>query len=57
MRDDLKHFIDVAMSETNPQFELLGDGIEALTEDMNPEEETKHYIHMSKASNSIKAFG
>jgi len=56
MRDDLKHFIDVAMSETNPQFELLGDGIEALTEDMNPEEETKHYIHMSKASNSIKAY-
>ncbi|MBO5853114.1 MAG: hypothetical protein J6Q61_00075 [Bacteroidales bacterium] len=23
---------------------------------MNPEEETKHYIHMSKASNKVKAY-
>lgn len=56
MREDLKHFIDTTMSDTTPAYELLGDGIESLTEEMNPEEETKHYINMSKASNSIKSY-
>ena len=56
MREDLKHFIDTTMNDTTPAYELLGDGIESLTEEMNPEEETKHYINMSKASNSIKSY-
>lgn len=56
MREDLKHFIDTSMGATETSYELLGDGIESLTEEMNPEEETKHYINMSKASNSIKSY-
>lgn len=56
MREDLRHYIDVSMNSEKPQFELLGDGIESLQEEMNPEEETKHYIHMSKASNSVKSY-
>lgn len=56
MRDNLRHFIDTSMNGTTAKYELLGDGIESLTEEMNPEEETKHYIHMSKASNKVKSY-
>lgn len=56
MREDVRHYIDVSMNADNPQFELIGDGVESLTEEMNPEEETKHYIHMSKASNAVKSY-
>lgn len=56
MREDLRHYVDVAMDSDNPQLELLGDGIESLEENMNPEEETKHYIHMESASNNVKAY-
>ncbi len=44
------------MGSETPKYELLGDGITSLTENMNPEEETKHYIHMSKASNKVKSY-
>ncbi len=56
MREDLRHYIDITMNSNTPQYELIGDGVESLTEEMNPEEETKHYIHMSKASNSVKSY-
>lgn len=56
MREDLRHFIDLSMDGAQAQYELLGDGIESLTEEMNPEEETKHYINMSKASNKVKSY-
>lgn len=56
MREDLKHFIDTSMGSNDPTYELLGDGIESLTEEMNPEEESKQYINMSKASNSVKSY-
>ena len=56
MREQLRHYIDVTMGSEAEQFELLGDGITSLNEEMNPEEETKHYIHMSKASNKVKAY-
>jgi len=56
MREDVRHYIDVSMNSSNPQYELVGDGVESLTEEMNPEEETKHYIHMSRASNAVKSY-
>ncbi len=56
MREQLRHYINIAMDDKTPQYELLGDGISSLVENMNPEEETKHYIHMSKASNKVKAY-
>ena len=56
MREDLRHYIDTSMNAEVALYHLLGDGIESLTEEMNPEEETKHYINMSKAANSIKSY-
>lgn len=56
MRNDLRHYIDVTMNGETPKYELLGDGIESLTEEMNPEEETKHYINMANASNNVKSY-
>ena len=56
MREQLRHYIDVSMGAEDAQYELLGDGVSSLNEEMNPEEETKHYIHMSKASNNVKAY-
>jgi len=35
---------------------LLGDGITSLTEEFNPETESKHYINMASASNQIKSY-
>ena len=56
MRDQVRHFIDTSMGAETATYELIGDGVESLTEEMNPEEETKHYIHMSKASNNVKSY-
>ena len=56
MREDLRHYIDTTMGAEEAKYALLGDGVEALTEEMNPEEDTKHYIHMSKASNKVKSY-
>ncbi len=56
MREDLRHYIDTSMNGETAKYELLGDGIESLTEEMNPSEETKHYINMANDSNSIKSY-
>lgn len=56
MREDLRHYVDTSMNAEVATYALLGDGINSLTEEMNPEEETKHYINMAKASNAVKAY-
>ena len=56
MREDLRHYIDTSMDVEPAKYELLGDGVEYLTEEMNPEEETKHYIHQASASNKVKSY-
>ena len=56
LRDPPRQERDVSMGKEASQYELLGDGITSLTENMNPEEETKHYINMSKASNKVKSY-
>lgn len=56
MREQLRHYIDVSMGADKAQYEMLGDGIASLKEEMNPEEETKHYINMAKASSKVKAY-
>lgn len=56
MREDLRHYVDTSMNASAATYALLGDGINSLTEEMNPEEETKHYINMAKASNAVKAY-
>lgn len=56
MRHEVKHYIDVSMGAATPEYHLLGDGITSLTENMNPEEETKQYINMPNASNKVKSY-
>lgn len=56
MREDLRHYLDTSTNAEEAAFELLGDGIASLTEEMNPEEETKHYINMASASNTVKSY-
>lgn len=56
MRNDLRHYVDTSMNAEKAKYKLLGDGIESLTEEMNPEEETKQYINMASASSSVKSY-
>lgn len=57
MREDLRHYVDIKMGASEgPAYEMLGDGIESLTEEMNPSEETKHYINMAADSNAVKSY-
>lgn len=57
MREDLRHYIDTKMNAAEgPAYEMLGDGVSTLTEEMNPQEETKHYINMSSDSNAVKSY-
>ena len=56
MREDLRHYADTSMGSEEAKYRLLGDGIESLTEEMNPEEESKHYINMSSGSSRVKSY-
>ena len=56
MREELRHYIDVSMNSETAAYEMLGDGISSLTEEMNPSEDTKHYINMASDSNNIKSY-
>lgn len=55
MREKLMHFFNVGTEET-PKYVLLGDGITSLTEEFNPESETKHYINQENGATSIKSY-
>lgn len=55
MREKLMHFFNIGTS-TTAKYELLGDGITSLTEEFNPESESKHYINMASASNRVKSY-
>ena len=55
MREKLMHFFNIGTAD-KPTYVLLGDGITSLTEEFNPESETKHYINMASASNSLKSY-
>lgn len=55
MREKLMHFFNIGTKET-AKYELLGDGITSLTEEFNPESESKHYINKAAASNRVKSY-
>ena len=54
-REKLMHFLNIGTSDA-PKHVLLGDGITSLTEEFNPETESKHYINMASASNQVKSY-
>lgn len=55
MREKLMHFFNIGSADT-PDYVLLGDGITSLTEDFNPESETKQYINQANGTTNIKSY-
>lgn len=55
MREKLMHFFNIGTPES-PDYVLLGDGITSLTEEFNPESDTKQYIHQANGTTSIKSY-
>lgn len=55
MREKLMHFFNIGTAGT-PVYVLLGDGITSLTEEFNPESETKQYINQANGTTNIKSY-
>lgn len=55
MRENLRHFFNIGTADA-PDYVLLGDGITSLTENFNPESETKQYINQANGTTSIKSY-
>jgi len=55
MREKLMHFFNIGTTAA-PEYVLLGDGITSLTEDFNPESETKQYINQGNGTTNIKSY-
>ena len=55
MREILRHYFNIGTTAA-PKWVLLGDGITSLTEEFNPESETKQYIHQKNGTTSIKSY-
>lgn len=55
MREKLMHFFNIG-TKSEPQYVLLGDGITSLTEEFNPESDTKNYINLSNGTTSVKSY-
>ena len=55
MREKLMHFFNTGTA-SEPVYVLLGDGITSLTEEFNPESETKQYINQSNGVTSVKSY-
>ena len=54
-REKLVHFLNIG-SSTTASYKLLGDGITSLTEEFNPESETKQYINQANGTTAIKSY-
>lgn len=54
----LRHFVDIAMDTTyeNSDFHWLGEGIDSMTEEFNPEEETQQWINQESGTTDIKSY-
>lgn len=55
MREKLMHFFNIG-TESAPDYVLLGDGITSLTEEFNPESDTKQYINNANGTTAIKSY-
>lgn len=55
MREKLMHFFNIG-DTGKENYVLLGDGISSLTEEFNPESETKHYINQSSGTANVKSY-
>lgn len=55
-REELLHYFDTSMGTETPAYALLGDGIESLEEQFNPEEETKQWINQANGNTTVKSY-
>lgn len=55
MRDVMRHYFNVGTHE-EPDWVLLGDGITSMTEEFNPESETKQYINQKNGTTNVKSY-
>ncbi len=55
MREKLMHFFDIG-DTGKEEYVLIGDGVSSLTEEFNPENETKHYINQSSGTANVKSY-
>lgn len=55
MREKLVHYLNIGTASA-PKYVLLGDGITSLTEEFNPESDTKQYINQSNGTTVIKSY-
>ena len=55
MREKLMHFFNIGTSE-KLEYVLLGDGITSMTEEFNPESDTKQYINQANGTTVIKSY-
>lgn len=55
MREVLRHYFNTGTLST-PVWVLLGDGITSLSEEFNPESDTKQYINQSNGTTAIKSY-
>ncbi len=55
MREKLMHYFNIGTADA-PEYVLLGDGITSLTENFNPETETKQYINQSNGTTTVKSY-
>ena len=55
MREILRHYFNIGTSSA-PKWVLLGDGITSLSEEFNPESETKQYINQKNGTTNVKSY-
>lgn len=55
MREILRHYFNIG-TPTAPKWVLLGDGITSLSEEFNPESETKQYINQKNGTTTLKSY-
>ena len=55
MRDMLRHYFNIGTLAA-PKWVLLGDGITSLTEEFNPESDTKQYINQKNGTTNLKSY-
>ena len=55
MKDVMRHYFNIGTHE-KPDWILLGDGITSMTEEFNPESETKQYINQKNGTTNVKSY-
>lgn len=57
-RHKLQHFVDIKMDKTlaNPEYHLIGEGVDDMSEEMNAETETTQWINQANGTTDVKSY-